>query len=243
MILYNPFTAAFKIVSHPQSQDYTKYVYGFGYGTIRDDLKIVRIKIYNYYCSGSRSYDVFSLKKGSWSRRPLELIGKYCFPHVSGTFVNGILYWIVWQLPLMVAFDLKEMVFSEIVIPHGCNNNRLGIFKGRLCMLCVKSNGVDYELKVMNERGFNNSWSTICSSNFNSLSHFDGFSIMNILDEGKLLLLKTFPSNQRMIIFDMFKDSYREVNAVTSLGQVELLHSVEYVESSISPSHMCSISI
>ena len=43
MILYNPFTSAYKLVTDPHCECYnTKHIYEFGYGATPDDLKIFR---------------------------------------------------------------------------------------------------------------------------------------------------------------------------------------------------------
>ncbi|PWA58284.1 F-box domain-containing protein [Artemisia annua] len=233
MILYNPVSTAFKVVPHPQGSHFTNhYVYGFGYGTTLDDLKIVRIAV-----SGIHSYDIFSLKNESWSSRS-KLIGKYHFYHYSGTFVNGFLYWVAGKeshWPLIVALDIKEKVFSEILIPSGCKWRRLGTFNGRLCMICIQAN--DVELWVMNEHGFGKSWLRKCSSDRASLGGYD--NLVCVLDDGKLLCLNY--KSQKLIVFDMFKESYKEVNTLISFGELGKLGGIEYVESLASPSDMLSV--
>ncbi|GJW85275.1 ribonuclease H-like domain-containing protein [Tanacetum coccineum] len=64
---------AFKILPRPPRSHYTNCMYGFGYATTLDDLNIIRITIYDNANSGSRLYDIFSLKSGSWSS-PLDFI-------------------------------------------------------------------------------------------------------------------------------------------------------------------------
>lgn len=109
MILYNPLTRAYKKVPDPPIDHgpHTHEVYGFGYGTTPDDLKIVIIS------SKQRlSCDVYNLKTKSWNK-PLELTRNYVFSHIAkGVLLNGFLYWNVFRL--ILALDLKEMVFSEI---------------------------------------------------------------------------------------------------------------------------------
>ncbi|PWA87873.1 F-box domain-containing protein [Artemisia annua] len=239
LILYNPFTGAFKTVPRPPYSDYTNHMYGFGYGTILDDLKIIRIMRYDSANSGSRLYEIFSLKSGSWSS-PSVLIGKYHFLKYSGTFVNGYLYWVAARddhWPIIVALDIKKMVFSEILIPSGCNWNCLGRFNGRLSMICIRSN--DFELWVTNDHDSGNLWSKKCLSKYTSLSDHDkSFNVLCVLDDGKLLVVQ-YPSKQ-LIVYDMFKESYKEVNTLISFGQLTNLQSIEYQESSISPADMCS---
>lgn len=238
MILYNPFTGAFKIVPDPPRYCHSNYVYGFGYGTTLDDLKIFRIMVHK--SCGSRFYDTFNLKSGAWSS-PSELIGDHHFLKYSGTFINGFLYLVAakdrhWR-PLILALDMHKMVFSEILIPSGCKWNCLGTFDGHLCMICTKTN--DLELWILNDLDFGNIWSKKCSAKYPSISDNDKMSsILCVLDDGKLLLLMS-PSNQ-LIVYDMFKEAYKEVNTLTSFSQVWDVQSIEYVESLISPDDMCS---
>lgn len=233
MILYNPVSTAFKVVPHPQGSHFTNCVYGFGYGTTLDDLKIVRIAI------SIHSYDIFSLKNESWSSRS-KLIGKYHFYHHSGTFVNGFCYWMAGKeshWPLIVALDFKEQVFSEILIPSGCKWGRLGTFNERLCMIYIQANDVELWVWVMNEHGFGKSWLRKCSSDRASIKGYD--DLVCILDDGKLLFLNY--ESQKLIVFDMFKESYKEVNTLSSFGRLSKLGGIEYVESFASPSDMLSV--
>ncbi|XP_022013974.1 F-box/kelch-repeat protein At3g06240-like [Helianthus annuus] len=187
-------------------------------------------------------YEVFDLKTWSWSR-PSELIrSNRSWGNCSATFANGFLYWNAERredsCPAILAFDIKNMVFSEIEYPDGCYC--LGTYNARLCMLCPQVNMDGFELRVMNEH---RSWSTIClfTSSFKSLiSHEAALGGLCILDDGKLLMSK---SSKEFIIYDMFEDSYEEVNALTSVVRAGRLHCVEYVESLISPSDVCSTSI
>ncbi|KAJ0919065.1 putative F-box associated interaction domain, F-box-like domain superfamily [Helianthus annuus] len=255
IVLYNPFSGEFKELPHSRKFDpCTKYVYGFGYGTTADDLKIVRLKDNSSGRVKScevdyKSCEVFSLKYMSWSR-PSKFIGDYFVSNsYSGIFANGFLYWNAmrtahFRTPLILALDLKKMVFSEIEIPDRRSLIRLGTYKGRLCMLCSQVNVEGYELRVMNEHGFGKSWSTVLSFK-SSLSMLISYAScvgrMCILDDGKLLMWQ--PSEQQFVIYDMFKDSHMVVKLLTDFDQKGRLHSLEYVESSVSPSDICSVSI
>ncbi|XP_076902646.1 F-box/kelch-repeat protein At3g06240-like [Bidens hawaiensis] len=229
-ILYNPFLGKFKEVPDPITQSLT-CVYGFGYGTTADDLKIVRL---NRYCN---TIEVFSLKAWSWSM-PSNLNKDIFNINIDpGTFVNEFLYWIAGIKILFL--DMKKMVFSEIDCPNKWMIN-LGTYNSRLCMMC-ENNMDKYELWVMKEHGIRKSWSMACllKLDFGLYSHFLDYERWScILDDGKLLILK---SSKQLIIYDMFEDSYKEVNTLMSFGLVGRLQAVEYVESSLSPSDICSI--
>lgn len=240
LILYNPFSGKFKKVPDPvsQSDTYFTYAYGFGYGTTADDLKIVRLR--QHFDTSDRSSKplVFSLKTWSWSMPSYLNTGSFYTNSFSGTFLNGFLYWKA-RIKIL-ALDLKRMVFSEIDCPNKWITN-LGTYNSRLCMMCANNKNVDkYELWVMKEHGFGKSWSMVSLFRLDSgLSRVVCIGSEScILDDGKLLILK---SSKQLIVYDMFKDSYKEVNVLTSFGLDEGLQAVEYVESLASPSDICSI--
>ncbi|GJV21076.1 F-box domain containing protein [Tanacetum coccineum] len=81
----------------------------------------------------------------------------------GGTFLNGFLYWIAYSLNdnrlLVMALDVKEMVFSNIQLP--CSTkfaDGLDTLDGRLCAFI---NVDEYGLWIMHEDGSENSWSKV----------------------------------------------------------------------------------
>ncbi|GJX74943.1 F-box domain containing protein, partial [Tanacetum coccineum] len=96
MILYNPFTQASHKIHIPPSTYPHRYTYGLGYGTTPDDLKVVRLRDCSHYPG---SCEVFSLKTRSWSI-PLQATDRHGYGN------------------LIVALDVKDMLFSEIQIPR-----------------------------------------------------------------------------------------------------------------------------
>ncbi|KAM0001789.1 putative F-box domain, kelch-type beta propeller, F-box associated interaction [Helianthus debilis subsp. tardiflorus] len=130
MILYNPLSGEFNTVPSGGSyKSYNYYVYGFGYGTAADDLKIIRLKYHR--TNESNSFEVFSLKTWSWSR-PSKLTDGSCFynSYSSGIFANGFLYKNAARKPysllnLIVTLNIKTMEFSRIEIPDRYRMHRL----------------------------------------------------------------------------------------------------------------------
>nr|XP_043617336.1 uncharacterized protein LOC122589154 isoform X2 [Erigeron canadensis] len=252
MMLYNPFTGAFKILSDPPLENHYSgsYVYGFGYDTLTPhDVKIVRLRAYmDDTNSRSRPCDILSLKNGSWST-PLKLSGDYVFFEYSGVFVNGFLFWIASDSEhrvLVVALDLKGMVFSEIQLPPNRLFSRfpLGKINGNLCMICYERNSVGYyEVWALNEEdGGTKSWSFVnLSTSILRGRHHNDVSLMCFLDEGKLIQLRR--NNRRLVIYNLLNDTqkiYLYSVDLTSLAQVRSPLAVEYVESLMSPSDLCS---
>ncbi|XP_076904181.1 putative F-box protein At3g16210 [Bidens hawaiensis] len=238
MILYNPLTGAYKTVPNPPPlESSTSTNYGFCYGTSLDDLKIVRlINERSGFDQESRWCDVFSLKKGSWSTTSRTLVRAFYTIDYAGTFVNGFLYWraVRGNMHLIVALDVKEMVFSEIQIP---TSSRLGTLGGRLHVFLDII--TKFELWVMNEHGMEKPWSKALMTT-NALT---GYSIpLLIMGAGKIVMLRIWRRKPKhIIIYDMLNDSEEiyEVQA-GALGKIWKSHAMEYVESLISPSHLCS---
>ncbi|KAI3706067.1 hypothetical protein L1987_76320 [Smallanthus sonchifolius] len=131
----------------------------------------------------------------------------------------------------------------SLVLKHGHGADLSGtitfvVIRARLQMdFCTGFQSQRYcqcrrELWVMKEHGLGKTWSMVCL-----LESVFGSSC--ILDDGKLLILTL---SEQLVIYDMFKDSYKEVNALMSFRQLgSWLQAVEYVESSISPSGICSV--
>ncbi|GJR92256.1 F-box domain containing protein [Tanacetum coccineum] len=191
-ILYNPFTSAYKLVPDPHCECYnTNHIYGFGYGSTPDDLKIVRFSgrkpLHHESC---RTFDVFSFKSNSWNRSMNEIRGVR-YTNDVGTFLNGYLHWIVYkrnQLMIM-ALNVDNMALSDIRLPHyNYNKGRLGTLHGCLCIADIY--GPQLVVWVMKEQGV---WSnldfTLTSLHANS---FTDFFIVSILDNGGILMMNFY---------------------------------------------------
>ncbi|XP_076954704.1 putative F-box protein At3g16210 [Bidens hawaiensis] len=213
MILYNPITGAYKTVPNPPPS-----------------------KSSTNFDQDSRWCDVFSLKKGSWSTTSRTLVRAFYIIDSSGTFANGFLYWRVVRgnTHLIVALDVKEMVFSEIRLPL---SSLLGTLGGSLSLFRYTS--TKFELWVKNEHGMEKPWSKVLMTT-NALTGYN--TPMSIMDAGKIVMLRAGRRKpMQIIIYDMLKDSQEiyEVKA-RNLSRIWKLQAMEYVESLISPSHLCS---
>lgn len=241
MILYNPFTGVFKLVPDPDldppliaSPD--TFTYGFGYGTTPDDLKIVRLEA----CCRSKSFEIFGLKSGSWST-PSKLISRdFALLQDAGTFLNGFLYWIAYSFDdsrlLVVALDVKEMVFSKIPLP--CSTKMADGLDTLDGHLCVFINAEEYGLWIMQEDGSEKSWSKVCMPGID----INEFHPLCILDDRKVVMLK---QPNHLIIHDMLNDWSKKVyedktNTLKYPSNRWRTYAIKYVESLISPSDLCS---
>ncbi|KAL3587306.1 hypothetical protein D5086_014173 [Populus alba] len=148
------------------------YVFGFGYDSVRDDYKLVRIA--QFGGGGKRSFEsevkVYSLRKQSWRR-----IGDmpYCvhYPGANGVFANGALHWVVGENPesnvanIVVALDLGVEDYREVLQPEYKDKNfyiDLGVLRGCLCFL-ANFLGERVDVWMMKDYGVKESWTKLFS--------------------------------------------------------------------------------
>ncbi|KAK9267990.1 hypothetical protein L1049_010428 [Liquidambar formosana] len=149
--------------------------YGFGYDSVNDDYKLVRMAQFTYssglYGSFESQVDVYSLKMNSW-RRIQDFPYYLPVEQVHGELACGALHWIVLQRPrwniniivsLVAAFDLGLEEYREVPLPQflgeGCFVMSLGVLGGCLCLLCHYGDHVD--MWVMKEYGLKESWTIL----------------------------------------------------------------------------------
>uniref|UniRef100_A0A251T6E2 F-box associated interaction domain-containing protein n=1 Tax=Helianthus annuus TaxID=4232 RepID=A0A251T6E2_HELAN len=122
----------------------------------------------------------------------------------------------------------------------------LGSLDGYLCMVNNVTGSFTFDVWLMKEEGV---WLKARSFRFGSEGNV--FYPVCILGDGKILI----KSSTQLVICDASKDSYKVLNGLATLGNFSridrVLHreyyplmysrSIEYVESLVSPSDMCSI--
>ncbi|GKA38389.1 hypothetical protein Tco_0730940 [Tanacetum coccineum] len=105
MILYNPFTGAFKLAPDLLCDDLvycSDHIYGFGHGATVDDLKIVRIDKRAYY-ENHDTFHVFSFRTNSWSRS-------------RNYNIEDILLEATWgSYPVCGEQEIKGMIASDVI--------------------------------------------------------------------------------------------------------------------------------
>ncbi|GJV74524.1 F-box domain containing protein [Tanacetum coccineum] len=223
LILYNPFTGAFKKLPGPPYRDCRRPGYGFGHGATPDDLKIVRFKQESDIC------DVYSFKKSLWSTKTYNM-KRIKFEHCVGTFANGFLHWVAYNNRQLLII-LKDMVLSEMHLPFSKSTIRahLGTIDGCLCSL-NKDNADRFELWVLEEHGGEKSWlpkySFTCKPYHISVC---------ILASGRILM----KSPSELIIYDCLENTYEKLNISSDYKYQNKMYAVEYVESLVSPSDIC----
>ncbi|CAI9771052.1 unnamed protein product [Fraxinus pennsylvanica] len=147
-------------------------MHGLGYGASSDDYKIVTLSYYDndneYELDCADTFvDLYSVKRGVWSRlepSPYD----HAVPDLSpGAFVNGSIHWLASSRErgypsVIAAFDIVNEKFKEIPAPGSLDVkrfvfNKLFVLRGCLCMIDTR-NRAEIDIWLMEEYGVEKSW-------------------------------------------------------------------------------------
>ncbi|GLU15700.1 hypothetical protein SLE2022_321700 [Rubroshorea leprosula] len=151
---------------------YDLYVFGFGYDSVNDDYKVVRITQ-----SGGKEgkpleseVKVLSMGRKGW-RRIEDIPYVLPCPGANGVFASGSLHWVVSYKDepsdenVIVALDVGLEEYREVPQPEYTDNKKfrldVGVLGGCLCLMANYLSHVD--LWVMREYGVKESWSKLLS--------------------------------------------------------------------------------
>ncbi|CAL1352151.1 unnamed protein product [Linum trigynum] len=167
----------------------TGYVfYGFGYDSLNDDYKLVRMATFvgDENANDTYNYDyevkVYSFRSNSWKKimdvpyyirflhKPLHQV---LHRRGYGVLVGSALHWVLPQRALLglknyiVSFDFVAEKFDEVPQPEYENKDLsyqvdVGVLEGNLCVMCNYEH-VCVDLWVMKEYGVKESWSRLFS--------------------------------------------------------------------------------
>ncbi|XP_059631098.1 F-box protein CPR1-like isoform X2 [Cornus florida] len=195
-------------------------VYGFGFDSVSDDYKLVRIV---QFCGFNddlfySEVKVYSLKSNSWRRIQ-------CFPYylryerVNAAVVGGVLHWVVSRKPksemanLIAAFDLGVEEYRLVPLSdyldrefHKTLNNyfriNVRVLGGCLCVICHYAVEDRDDIWVMKDYGVKESWAKLLSVELqNVLRPFDSVRPLVYSKSGGEVLLAH--DNFRLLWFDL----------------------------------------
>ncbi|XP_059643589.1 F-box protein CPR1-like isoform X2 [Cornus florida] len=149
-------------------------VYGFGYDSVSDDYKLVRV-VQFYEKDDDDSFDnevkVYSLKSNTW-RRVQDFPYYLPYKREHAMVVSGALHWLVSRRPesdkadkFIAAFDLGVEEYRLVPLPELLDKNvhmNVNDFGGCLTLLCNYF-AVRVEVWVMEEYGVKESWTKLFS--------------------------------------------------------------------------------
>ncbi|XP_065852782.1 F-box protein CPR1-like [Euphorbia lathyris] len=238
LALYNPSTRRYKRVpvseiEPPDNSLKTGYVfYGFGYDSVNEDYKLIRMATFVGDDDGCEfiQYDyevkVYSLKNDSWKKIKglpfyLRFLHKPFYQVLHrrgyGVFAFNSLHWAMPHWPELgvrnsiVAFDIAGENFREVYQPD-YGSNRLnfqvdvGVLEGKLCVMC-NSQHEYVDLWVMEEYGVKESWRKLFS--FRSTKPLMFLRPLSYSKDGSKVLLEV--NDQKLVWYDWNKRSVKTV--------------------------------
>ena len=166
IFVWNPSTREFRKLP-PISFMQCLYLvaYGFGYDSVADDYKVMRVAC---YCMGRRyeyQVRVFSLKGNVW--RKIEKLPCYLFTDEPGIHVNGSINFAgvgdsengIWSI---IGLDLVNESYRKVPLPDFVDpivKPMIANLRGRLCIIFDKNEAVD--VWVMQQYGVKESWNKL----------------------------------------------------------------------------------
>uniref|UniRef100_A0A2P2N047 F-box domain-containing protein n=1 Tax=Rhizophora mucronata TaxID=61149 RepID=A0A2P2N047_RHIMU len=228
LFLFNPTTGeSKKIPDEPLSGAAGLGAHGFGYDSVSDDYKVVRI-------DGRTNVSVYSLRTDSWRRMGVFPYGDYVYD--SGTLLNGAVHWAVKSGEgenakySISAFDLEKELFQELPAPDVGDTDSefvVGALGKCLCMIHSR-NYMHDDFWVMRKYGMGESWTRISIS----LSYICMAPLCLTKNGGALLVI-----DGRLVLYNLEKDTYKFLIVHGIPGGVGF-EADTYIESLISPSSL-----
>ncbi|XP_071725172.1 F-box protein At3g07870-like [Rutidosis leptorrhynchoides] len=205
-ILWNPTIQKFFTLPKPNlTHDYNNEVYeyelvfGFGFDSILNDYKVVRI-IIDAEESAYRA-EIFSLNNNSWKSIPShsEIVsgGYRIICNNALPSFNGALHWIGehidnWEDLVILCFNVNKEVFHEIKLPNNLHIHtpELLVFEqySIISLFCFTLDHADedfsFEVWAMKEYGNMESWTRMWKCH---LPEFGSGDVFGVRDNGELL--------------------------------------------------------
>lgn len=243
VVLWNPSTRKYRklpdssVELEEKWRYYENRIYGFGYDSVSDDYKVVRIvMLEGMHDDESFHYEAkaYSLKANSWHR--VEKFPHY--PHLKrtgGVLVKGALHWVVNEEPriprisragLIVAFDLACEKYRLVPQPEYSDLNffmnveRLGECLSVVCYYYYCEN---VHVWVMNGYGVKESWTKLISVNQQSvIRNMQFVRPVGYSKNGEEVLLQT--EGTSLLWYDLKRNRGRRVKirGLQELMQVEM---------------------
>ncbi|GLT33990.1 hypothetical protein SLA2020_085400 [Shorea laevis] len=171
-----------KVRFPPYKETTVSLSYGFGYDSINDDYKVVRVDY--FYSKQIESYtndiQVYSLRKDSWNSpqsNTLSCIQNSCrFKEDDAVLLSGALHWVAsrnssnyhYEPNFAIALNLAEETFSKIVLPKTNMEPVMGVIEGCFAVTCYDyTTGLpDADIWVMKDYMVEESWTKLLRISF-----------------------------------------------------------------------------
>ncbi|GAV65228.1 FBA_1 domain-containing protein, partial [Cephalotus follicularis] len=188
IVLYNKTTNECHVVPDtsdelPHLMNYEKQsspFYGFGYDSINDDYKVLRVQQFvSKDCNSFKSEaTLYSVQRNSW--RKTKGIPYYIHnPQEPGVLVGGTLHWLASAKPscnvpcLIRTFDVAAEKYGVVPLPEGIGHGHrltLSVLGGSLCVISYGYK-VGFHIWVMEAGTVEESWTKLLSQPWRPLAY------------------------------------------------------------------------
>ncbi|KAL0321085.1 UNVERIFIED_CONTAM: F-box protein CPR1 [Sesamum radiatum] len=216
-VLWNPFSREYRVlpvcsVEYSAPLDsYSKTAYGFGYDSVNDDYKVVRIvefrhKIAHVWMASETK--IYSLKSNSWRR--IEGF-PYPLPFLRGNWrvhLNGALHTLVEDpdsidSARIMAFSLQTEKHYQVPMPSGIRiraaDVSLDMIEGCLSVVCTNRSRV--VIWVMKDYGVKESWTKLLSISPPAIERNDFVKPLVCSRDGHKVLLNC--EDKKLVWYDL----------------------------------------
>lgn len=225
-VLWNPFSRDYRILPNCSTElqapfeSYGKVAYGFGYDSVSDDYKVVRIAEFRHKITHiwvASEAKIYGLRSNSWRK-----IGDfpYPLPFLRGNWrvhLNGAMHTLVEDpdgmdtAPVIMAFNLGSEKHSRIMMPLGIRirgvDISLDVLDGCLCVVCTSRHRV--VIWVMKEYGVRESWVKLLTISPPLIERNDIVKPLTYARDGARVLLNC--DDKRLVWYDLAKNTVEEI--------------------------------
>lgn len=225
-VLWNIFSREYRVLPgcstelEPPFESYGKTAYGFGYDSVNDDYKVVRIAEFRHKMSHiwmASETKIYGLKSNSWRR--IEDF-PYPLPFLRGNWrvhVNGALHTLVedpedMDAAVIMAFNVRTEKHSPMMMPPGIRirgiDVSLDVIDGCLSVVCTSRYRVT--IWVMKEYGVRDSWFKLLTISPPLIERNDFVKPLAYSMDRNRVLLNC--DDKRLVWYDLGKKSVEEID-------------------------------
>lgn len=225
-VLWNIFSREYRVLPDCSTElqapfeSYGKTAYGFGYDSVNDDYKVVRIAEFRHKMSHiwmASETKIYGLKSNSW-RRIEDL--PYPLPFLRGNWrvhVNGVLHTLVedpedMDAAVIMAFNVRTEKHSPMMMPPGIRirgiDVSLDVIDGCLSVVCTSRYRVT--IWVMKEYGVRDSWFKLLTISPPLIERNDFVKPLAYSRDRNRVLLNC--DDKRLVWYDLGKKSVEEID-------------------------------
>lgn len=197
-------------------------LYGFGYDSVNDDYKVLRITRFRGFCN--KDVKVYSLKRDSW-----KSVSNFTnsIDSEKGVLANDALHWVVYVRELtniygVASFDLATEEFMPVPMPPFSERRfhlDLGVLRGCLCVVAKYNKHKTADVWVRKKNGVEYIWTKLVTIIMPDLDPDEPVPLLSPIaysNCGKRLLFKK--DLNLLAWYDLEETSATYVNVVTSDG-------------------------